>query len=570
MGTQKTPVYAGMIFDLEGVVTKTAMVHAAAWTMLFNQYLKERVERGQEPFLPFDWERDYQASVDGKPRYEGVQAFLESRGIRLPFGKPSDPAGSETVCGLGNRKNDYVHQALGQSPVEVFSATVTFIEAARDNGFKTAVVSSSRSCHAILEAAGISNLFDAQVGGDVFDQDGVKGKPAPDIFLKAAQQIGVLPQEVVVVEDSQEGVEAGHRGGFGLVVGVTRPKEVLQSDATRSLVEVPGQAELLTQHGADLVVRDLDELHLHAGMISLVPIPSTELRVGPSLTFTGGPSIEPRTNHVAESHPVSARLPSALEAVEDILRKGAARQVALFLDYDGTVAPIAPRPELAVMSAAMRNSIHTLADHCLVAIVSGRDRHNVQHLVKLKNIFYAGSHGFDIAGPQSQQIRHQEGVRFLPALRKAEQALREGVATVPGAFIEAKKFSVAVHYRLVDEAKVPLVLSAVTDVLENSSVFRKREGEKVLELYPNVDWDKGKAVLWLMKMLSRPRNTFFPIYLGDDVTDEDAFLAIQGTGVGILVGDRGENTAASYSLKDPDEVGRFLSKLTASFELHKL
>lgn len=233
--------YDAVVFDLDGVVTDTARVHAAAWTEMFNDYLERRAEREKSAFVAFDPDADYRQYVDGKPRYEGVKSFLASRGIRLPYGDPSDSPETETVCGLGNRKNELFREELQKRGADVFQGTVDLIRDLRDHGFGTAIVSSSRNCLPVLESVGLTDLFDVRVDGVVAAEAGLKGKPDPDIFVAAAGRLGVSPERAVVVEDAISGVAAGRAGAFGLVIGVDR------ADG----------AEALREHGADVVTEDL-------------------------------------------------------------------------------------------------------------------------------------------------------------------------------------------------------------------------------------------------------------------------------------------------------------------------
>jgi beta-phosphoglucomutase family hydrolase len=227
------------LFDMDGVLTETATVHAAAWKEMFDAFLERR---GAEP--PFDEVRDYDEYVDGKPRYDGVRGFLASRHIELPEGSPDDPPDAETVCGLGNAKNEIVQRLIRERGVEAFAGSVRFVEAARKAGLRTAVVSSSANTHEILESAKIAELFETVVDGHTIDERHLHGKPAPDSFLAAAEVLGVPPAEAAVFEDALAGVEAGRAGAFGCVVGVDRGNG----------------ADALRQHGADVVVEDLAEL----------------------------------------------------------------------------------------------------------------------------------------------------------------------------------------------------------------------------------------------------------------------------------------------------------------------
>lgn len=241
--------FDAVLFDLDGVLTSTAAIHARAWKEMFDEYLSRGAGAagGGHPgdrYRPFDIKTDYRQYVDGKPRYEGVRSFLQSRGIDLPDGSPDDPPNDRTVAGLGNRKDEMVKQAIRAGAVESFRGSAAWVRQLRDQGFKTAVVSSSRNCADVLRAAGIDGLFDARVDGITLDKQGIPGKPAPDSFLRAAELLGATPARSVVVEDALSGVEAGRRGGFGLVIGVDRE----------------GHAEALRAQGADVVVTDLAEL----------------------------------------------------------------------------------------------------------------------------------------------------------------------------------------------------------------------------------------------------------------------------------------------------------------------
>ena len=236
--------YDAVLFDLDGVITNTATLHATCWKQMFDEYLRERAEQKGEAFRPFDLATDYRLYVDGEPRFDGVRDFLRSRGIQLPEGSHDDPADVETVHGLGNRKNDLVNRAIAEVGVEPYAGTVQFIHQLRRDGFKIAVVTSSQNCDAVLRAAKLDDLFEVRVDGNVIQAQRLAGKPAPDTFLIAAKLLGVEPIRTVVIEDAISGVEAGSNGKFGLVIGVARK----------------GNTEELKRHGAHLVVDDLGEL----------------------------------------------------------------------------------------------------------------------------------------------------------------------------------------------------------------------------------------------------------------------------------------------------------------------
>jgi beta-phosphoglucomutase family hydrolase len=232
------------LFDLDGVLTDTASVHAASWKQMFDDYLRARAERDGTPFKPFDVKDDYGPYVDGRPRLDGTRGFLESRGIHLPDGSPDDPSGAETLWGLSTRKNDLVQEKIRTVGVDVYPGSVRYLHAVKAAGLFAACVSSSANAEQVLEVAGLSAMIDHRVDGVVAKQRGLPGKPAPDTFLAAAADLGVPKEQAVVFEDALAGVESGRAGGFGFVVGVDRV----------------GHADALREHGADVVVQDLGEL----------------------------------------------------------------------------------------------------------------------------------------------------------------------------------------------------------------------------------------------------------------------------------------------------------------------
>ncbi|MCW3012050.1 MAG: beta-phosphoglucomutase family hydrolase [Solirubrobacterales bacterium] len=235
---------AACLFDMDGVLTRTATVHAKAWAEAFDALLQRRADEGGPAFVAFDPLTDYTAHVDGKPREDGVRDFLASRDITLPEGGPDDPPDAETVRGVGNAKNVKLLEVLERDGVEVFEGSVRFLHAARDAGLRTAVVSSSANTVAALTSAGLLDLMEERVDGTTIASEGIPGKPAPDTFLLAAKRLGLTAKECAVFEDALAGVEAGRAGDFGWVVGVDRA----------------GQREALLERGADIVVDDLAEL----------------------------------------------------------------------------------------------------------------------------------------------------------------------------------------------------------------------------------------------------------------------------------------------------------------------
>jgi trehalose-phosphatase len=505
-------LFDAAIFDLDGVVTRTAKVHAAAWKEMFDEFLHDHAERSGEPFEPFDIDEDYLRHVDGKPRYDGVRGFLSSRDIDLPWGEPDDPPGKETVCGLGNRKNRRFREMLAERGAERYESTVTFIRRLRDAGIATGVISASKNCREVLGAAGVADLFDVRVDGVDAERMALRGKPEPDIFLEAARSLGASPARTVVVEDSLAGVEAGRRGSFGLVIGVDRAD----------------QAARLAWF-ADVVIADLKEI-----------------------------SMEEVSEQVSTDD-----LPRALEHVKQMSERLQGRKVVVFLDYDGTLTPIVERPELAILSKEMRQALRDLGGKCTLAIISGRDLADVQDLVGIDGILYAGSHGFDISGPEGH-LEYQQGRAFLPSLDRAERSLRERLETISGCQVERKHFAIAVHFRRVDDAEVPAVETAVDEVLAAHEDLRKTGGKMIFELRPDIEWDKGKAITWILQQLGLDGEDVLPFYLGDDLTDEDAFRELREKGITILVRDESRPTLAHYAVENPEEVRLFLHMLVKS------
>jgi beta-phosphoglucomutase family hydrolase len=241
-----TDLYDAWLFDLDGIITDTASVHANAWKKMFDEYLEEVATREGAPFEPFELDPDYVSYVDGMPRYNGVDSFLRSRGIVLEWGNPSDPPEKETVCGLGNRKNDMFNKVLKAQGAEVFESSVNMVRALKAKGKRVAVVTSSKNCDTVLAVAGLTDLFEAKVDGNVAVERKLAGKPDPHTYEEAARMLDSTPARSVVFEDAISGVQAGKAGGFGLVIGVARHDD----------------PDALKANGADIVVRDLAELRL--------------------------------------------------------------------------------------------------------------------------------------------------------------------------------------------------------------------------------------------------------------------------------------------------------------------
>jgi trehalose 6-phosphate phosphatase len=366
-----------------------------------------------------------------------------------------------------------------------------------------------------LEAAGIRGLFDVKIDGLDAQELGLEGKPSPDIFLMAADRLDVSPDRAVVLEDAISGVEAGKKGRFALVIGVDRT----------------GHGSDLKAMGADVVVTDLSTVQVE------------------------------NSNTVPET-----LVPSALDRIQEILSKIRNRKVAMFLDYDGTLTPIVDDPNSALLSDSMRETLIELAERLPVAVISGRDLPDVQKLVAVGSLYYAGSHGFDISGPEGMETKHEKGADFLPSLALAERKLKEKLDSTSGAWVERKKFSIAVHYRKVAKSNIDSVKEAVEEVAGLHQDLRMSGGKKIFELQPKIDWHKGKALLWLLRELDLDKENVVPFYIGDDVTDEDAFRVLKDRGIGIVVMDRYRHTEAGYRLNNPAQVERFLKKIISAWK----
>jgi alpha,alpha-trehalase len=498
-----------VVLDTDGVITDTASVHAAAWKEMFDAFL---LARGGDLYEPFT-DDDYRRYVDGKPRFDGVRGFLASRGITLPDGRADDPAGDETVAALGNAKNEIFLSRLERHPPRPFPGTVSFLRDARAAGIATAAISASRNAGAVLESAGVADLFDVRVDGNDADELGLAGKPDPAIFIEAARRLDSDLRRTAVVEDAISGVEAGKAGGFGLVIGVDRT----------------GHPEDLASHGADVVVRDLAEVE--------IVTPDAPLR----------------------------ELPHALSDLGVLADRTAGRRPAVFLDYDGTLTPIVDDPAAAVMSEAMRRAVRRLAKLCPVAIVSGRDRADVARLVGIDDMIYAGSHGFDITGP-GWQHQYEAGAAALPALAAAADQLDAEVGSIDGVIVERKRFAVAVHFRMAAEDVVPDIDAAIDRVVEAHPGLRRTTGKMIFELRPDLDWDKGRALQFLLGHLHLDQPDVISLYVGDDDTDEDALRVIRHDGLGVIVGDEDRMTAAHLRLDNPGETMAFLNRLADLLE----
>ncbi len=506
-----------VLFDLDGVITDTAVIHRDAWAQMFDEYLSTRPAADAENHGPFT-AGDYRHFVDGKPRYDGVRDFLASRGVTLPGGSADDDPSAQTVCGLGNRKQQLFAARIAGG-VPVFESTVALVRRLRDAGVRVGVFSASRNCRTVLEAAGIDGLFDARVDGVVAEELGLPGKPDPAMLVEAARRLGVRPGRTAVVEDSEAGAAAARAGGFSPVIGVDRTDET---------------AARLYECGADVVVGDLAEVQVR--------------------------SIARRMS----------TLPDALACFGQLAGVVSARRPAIFFDFDGTLSPIVEQPGAAALAPGTDTALRALAALYPVAVLSGRDLADIRDRVGIPGLWYAGSHGFEMVGPDGAYHSNEAAAQAVPLLEQAAGELAEQLVQYPGVHVEHKRYAVAVHYRNAAPETAATVTAAVHTV-GNRLGLKVTAGRKVVELRPNIDWDKGRTLEWIVDQVAG-EEPLLPIFLGDDLTDEDGFDAVLHDGVGIVVshnedGDRA--TGARFGLENPDRVREFIERLVAQCDIDR-
>jgi trehalose-phosphatase len=392
--------------------------------------------------------------------------------------------------------------------VPLYGAIVDLVRKLRGIGVAAGAYSSSTQCQQALKAAGIDDLFGVCIDG-IAGERGAAEKPDPAVLLEATRRLGKRPQRCVVVETSGAGVAAGRDGGFALVIGI---------DGT-------GHADDLTRSGADIVIADLADISVRTG----------DRRI--------------------------SELPNALASYGQLIGITSARESMVFLDYDGTLSPIVADPAGARLVDGAAEALELVAAACPVAVLSGRDLADVRTRIDTPGIWYAGSHGFELTGPDGTYHENEDAAAFVPILERAAAELNQSLAQIPGVRVEHKRFAVAVHYREVAEQHVGEIVST-THKLGQRAGLRVTSGRMLVELRPDLDWDKGTTLAWIRDRID-PSGSLLPIYIGDDLTDEDAFEAVKFDGIGIVVGhdeDGDRKTAAHFSLQSPDHVREFLQR----------
>lgn len=492
-----------VVFDLDGVLVDTARLHARAWKATFDSLFDELGIEGE-----FDEVEDYRRYVDGRPRYGGVAALLRSREIDLPPGAPQDAPGFSTEAAVGNLKNRLFHELVESEGVEVLPGAGDLVESLAASGVPMAIVSSSRNVSRVLPDH-LGRHFSVVLGGSDVAELGIPGKPEPGMFIEGARRLGAEPNEAAVVEDATAGVLAGRHGGFAVVVGI---------DPVGSLG--------LKRAGADFVVAGVDALPRDIG--------------------DWGGLIEPPKD--------------ALGDIDQIIDRLLGRP-AIFLDYDGTLTPIVDDPAAATIGGREREVLRELAEMVPVTILSGRGLDDVKSLVAVDGLTYSGSHGYEIERPDGSRSEQGAAADAVPQLDEAEELLVVGVTRLPGVMIERKPYAIAVHTRRAEtQAAREGAGDLAREVVSRFDRLSLRGGKEIHELRPALDWDKGAALSHLLGLIE---GNPVPIYIGDDETDEDGFLAVRKlSGVGVRVGAAlGSETWADFVLDEPGEVLDLLSTL---------
>lgn len=497
-----------VIFAMDGVVTDTAALHAAAWKATFDDFLARRPAAPGED-LSAASDRDYHDFVYGRTPFDAVQRFLASRGITVRDGTPE---GLEeiSVWGLVHRRQQLFADLLADG-VPVFASTVDLVRRLTAAGIAVAVFSANRDCAELLVAAGVADLFPVRVDGRVAEELGLACEPDPAMLRETVKRLGVHPGRCVVVDDGLAGITAAREAGFAMIIGVDRTE----------------QAEDLRRCGADVVVPDL----------VAVTVPNSYRRI--------------------------SELSDALKSYSEIVPLAETRTPAVLLDFDGTLSDIVGDPGSATLIPGARAMLEALAARCPVAVISGRSLTDIRDRIGVPGIWYAGSHGFELYSSDGVSHDNEAGLEAVRVLAGALTELRGRVGAVHGVLIEDKRFSIAVHYRNVAPDAVDDVVAAVR-IIGQRHGLRAGGGRKVIELQPDTGWNKGKAVEWILERIDDDE-LLLPVYIGDDLTDEDGFDAVRLRGIGVVVrnaesGDR--RSAARFSLGSPEAVCSFLGRLS--------
>lgn len=498
----------GIIFDMDGVVTQTAVTHYKAWKIILDKLL---LQVGQSPFT----EEDYFYYLDGMPRMDGVSNFLKSRHITLGELKEIYASWDECIGDICDSKNELLLSIIATQKVKCFPDTLEFINFALDKKYPIAIISSSKNCLEILKSAEADHLFPIRVDGKTSEELGIPGKPNPAIFLEAAERLNLLPKECMIIEDAISGVKAAKDGHFGVVVALDRNNKLHSK---------------FSDLGADYILPDLSKKQL----LFYQKILNTNEQV-----------LESGFN--------------ALPLISKLIENN--NNLLIFLDYDGTLTPIVERPEHALLSPLMSECLAELCHNYLTVIISGRKLDNLKNIINIPNLFYSGNHGFEFEGPKDLNMSYQIGHEFITDLTEVHNSLTQELNKIKGCIIENKKFSLSVHYRLVDENLHDFISQKIEKSLLSFPNLIRHYGKKVFEIRPNIPWNKGVASENILSKFKTLKNNLIPLYIGDDVTDEDAFKQFRFSGITIKVTTDSHKTNANYLLKSHTEVLQFLYHL---------
>jgi trehalose 6-phosphate phosphatase len=499
-----------VVFDIDTILD-TERLHHTVWKQVLNEFLNNNYPE-KAPLS----EEEYDRFIAGKPKIERIKNLLDSREVSLSFGSHEDPPGEKSICALENQKSRLFNQLLVAASTNYHKQIYNRIIEWKEAGIMTAVVSSDEHFSKIPDTEDLQNLFDVKVDGSAAKKMGLKDKPEADVFMEAVKQMGLSPAECALFDSTVCGLQAASKASFGLVAGI--PKQ--------------NNAKELSENGADVIVHDFDELDL-----------------------LNDPEIKMRFENPIP--PFASEYTKIGELLHD-------KTPVIFLDYDGTLTPIVNRPEDAILSDEMKEVLKACASRLHVAIVSGRDMIDLKNRVDIDEIIYAGSHGFRISGPEELYLEHEKSASLLPRLDETEKQLQQIFSgKFKGVQVERKRYAIAVHYRNARKEEIPDIKQTVTELVEKTSGLKTGEGKMILEIKPDIDWHKGKAVHWILEKLNlTDRDKYLPIYIGDDITDEDAYESLSEWGISIQVGPGIVPSASKFRLKNIYQVRIFLKEFT--------
>ena len=498
-----------VIFDIDSILD-TAWVHQTAWKTTIDEFLQTGYN--DQPVMTED---EYDRFFVRKPRYERIKNLLESRQITLSYGGDEDSPGQKSIGALENQKAKIFNEILLTAEVKLIDKVIRRITEWKNSGIKTAVVSLDENFRNVSCTEEIRRLFDIMIDATTAKKTGLKDKPEADLFMEAVRQLGLAPEQCAVFDSTVGGLRAASKANFGLVAGI------------------PGDHNNreLNENGADVVIDEFDAFDL---------LNDQEVQARFRQPFP--------------------RFASEYTKIGEIVQ---GKTPVIFLDFDGTLTPIVKHPEDAYLSDEMQEIIKACAARLKVAVVSGRDMDDLKKRVMLDNVIYAGSHGFRISGPGGLYREHEKTAEILPLLDDTEQKLEQLFSgRFKGVKIERKRYAIAVHFRNAAKEDIPGIREKVFEFVDNTAGLKTGEGKMIIELKPDIEWHKGKAVKWILEKLGMDdRSSYLPVYIGDDVTDEDAYKELADEGISIQVGPGAEPSAARFRLRNIYHVRILLKEL---------